>query len=107
MQADTILSGGVIHTMDPARPRASALALAGATILEVGDDAAVERLAGAHTRRIDLAGRALVPGFNDAHIHLWKEGMLLSQVNARPAHAPTIAALVEAFAERAAAVPAG
>ena len=107
MQADTILSGGVIHTMDPARPRASALALAGATILEVGDDAAVERLAGAHTRRIDLAGRALVPGFNDAHIHLWKEGMLLSQVNARPAHAPTIAALVQAFAERAAAVPSG
>lgn len=107
MQAETIVTGGVIHTMNRAQPQATALAIAGSTILAVGGDADIRTLAGPHTRRIDLAGRTVVPGFNDAHIHLWKEGMLLSQVNARPAHAPTIEALVQAFAARAAQVPAG
>jgi predicted amidohydrolase YtcJ len=107
MYPDHILTGGGVHTMDPAQPQATALAVAGEQILAVGDDAAIMALAGPTTRRVDLAGRAVVPGFNDAHIHLWKEGMLLSQVNARPAHAPSIDALVAAFAARAAQTPAG
>jgi predicted amidohydrolase YtcJ len=48
-----------------------------------------------------------VPGFNDAHIHLWKEGMLLTQVNARPAVAPSIEDILDAYAARAARTPAG
>ncbi|KPV53472.1 hypothetical protein SE17_09485, partial [Kouleothrix aurantiaca] len=72
MHADTIFTGGTIHTMDPARPRASALAVAGETILALGEDAEIERLAGPSTRRIALGGRTLVPGFNDSHVHLWK-----------------------------------
>lgn len=107
MHADTIFTGGTIHTMEAARPRVSALAVAGETILALGDDADIERLAGPNTRRVALGGRALVPGFNDSHVHLWKEGMLLSQVNARPANAPSIPALVDAFAARAADTPAG
>jgi predicted amidohydrolase YtcJ len=104
---DTIFTGGTIHTITPGQPPASALAIAGNQILAVGDDAAIAELAGPGTRRVDLAGRTVVPGFNDAHVHLWKEGMLLSQVNARPAAAPTIPALVGAFAARAAQTPAG
>ena len=107
MHPDTILTGGMIHTIDRERGMATALAIAGNRILAVGDDAAMAALAGPNTRRVDLAGRTLIPGFNDAHIHLWKEGMLLSQVNARPAAAPTIEALVAAFAARAAQTPAG
>src|SRR6266508_3808205 len=107
MRPDLILIGGIIHTIDPARPRASALAIAGGAILAVGDDAAIEALAGPTTRHLPLAGRTVVPGFNDAHIHLWKEGMLLTQVNARPALAPSIAHIVAAYAERAAHTPAG
>jgi predicted amidohydrolase YtcJ len=34
--------------------------------------------AAAETRRIDLAGRTLIPGFNDAHAHIWKIGHLLT-----------------------------
>src|SRR6266536_1875351 len=100
MRPDLILIGGIIHTLDPARPHASALAI-------VGGDAAIEALAGPTTRRVPLAGRTVVPGFNDAHIHLWKEGMLLTQVNARPALTPSIAHIVAAYAERAAHIPAG
>lgn len=107
MQPETILTSGRVHTMVAGQPRATALAIAGERILAVGDDATIGAMAGPGTRRIDLAGRAVVPGFNDAHIHLWKEGMLLGQVNARPSAAPSIAALVDAFAARAAATPAG
>jgi len=107
MHTDTIFTGGTIHTIDRERRAATALAIAGNRILAVGDDATIAALAGPATRRVDLAGRTLVPAFNDAHIHLWKEGMLLSQVNARPAAARTIEAIVAAFAERAADSSAG
>lgn len=107
MQTDVILLGGTIHTINPAHPHATALAISGDRIIAVGDDALIAELAGPATRRIELAGRTVVPGFNDAHIHLWKEGMLLSQVNARPASAPSVEALVDAFAARAALTPAG
>src|SRR5438094_8290003 len=96
MRPELILIGGIIHTLDPARPHASALAIGGGAIQAVGDDAAIEALAGPTTRRVLLAGRTVVPGFNDAHIHLWKEGMLLTQVNARPALTPSIAHIVAA-----------
>lgn len=106
MTPDLILTRGTIHTMDPANPHATALAISGDVVVAVGDDAAITAIAGPTTRRVDLAGRAVLPGFNDAHVHFWKEGMLLTQVNARPAAAPMIAALVEAFAARAARTPA-
>jgi predicted amidohydrolase YtcJ len=107
MHPDLIVTGGTVHTMNPDQPRATALAIAGDTILAVGDDDTAEALAGPSTVRFRLNGRTAVPGFNDAHIHLWKEGMLLTQVNARPAMAPSIEALVDAFAARAAQTPAG
>jgi predicted amidohydrolase YtcJ len=107
MRPDVILTSGTLHTIDPDYPRATALAIAGDSIMAVGDDTAIEALAGPNTRRIDLNGRTVVPGFNDSHIHLWKEGMLLSQVNARPAAAPSVEALVDTFAARAARTPAG
>ena len=107
MRPDMILTGGILHTIDPENPRATALAIAGDSIMAVGDDAAIETLAGIGTLRIDLGGRTVVPGFNDSHIHLWKEGMLLSQVNARPATAPSDEALIDAFAARAARTPDG
>jgi predicted amidohydrolase YtcJ len=107
MHPDMILTGGIIYTIDPKSPHATALATAGDAIMAVGDDDAIEALAGPSTRRVDLSGRTVVPGFNDSHIHLWKEGMLLSQVNARPAAAPSVEALVDAFAVRAARTPAG
>lgn len=107
MHPDVILTGGIIHTMNPEQPTATALAISGSRILAVGEDREIEALAGPNTRRIALAGACVVPGFNDSHIHLWKEGMLLSQVNARPAVAPSIEAIMEAYAECAARTPEG
>jgi predicted amidohydrolase YtcJ len=67
---DVVLLNGAIHTVDPARPRAEAIAIGGERIVGVGSSDEVRRLAGSATRVIDLGGRFVMPGFNDAHVHL-------------------------------------
>jgi predicted amidohydrolase YtcJ len=69
-RADLVLRGGRVHTLDPARPFATAVALQGNRVLGVGSDAEVDRLVGPSTRVLELAGRTVVPGFNDSHAHL-------------------------------------
>jgi len=106
--AEMLLYHGTIHTFDAAHPLAEALAIANGRILAVGVLDELETFTHANTRRIDLQGRTLIPGFNDAHIHLWKVGMLLTQmIDARPAMTPTIPAIVEAFRARATQTAAG
>jgi len=106
--AELIIFNGTIHTMDVANPRAEAVAIGNGKIIAVGTLDAIEGLIQANTRRIDLRGRTLIPGFNDAHIHLWKVGMLLTgMLDTRAASTPTIPAIVDAFRARAAQTPAG
>ena len=103
-----IFSNGNIHTLDAACPRAEALLVDGGRITAVGTLAEVEAAAQRGTRRVDLAGRTLIPGFNDAHVHIWKLGLLLTrQVNAQTAAAPDIPAIVAAFRRKAAGVTPG
>ena len=59
-------------------PFASAVAVAGARVAAVGATKDVMNLRGAGTRLVDLDGRMLVPGFIDAHAHIWKIGHLLT-----------------------------
>jgi predicted amidohydrolase YtcJ len=69
--AVTLYSGGAILTMVGPQPRyAEALVERGGRILYVGPLAGALRAAGGGARRVDLAGRALLPGFIDAHGHL-------------------------------------
>lgn len=68
--AETILHNGRIWTGDAANPAASAIAIDDGRIVAVGDDATILGLADATTRRIDLKGHRVVPGINDAHVHL-------------------------------------
>src|SRR5437879_5840284 len=67
--ADLVLTGGTVVTLDSARPRATALAVRGGRIVRVGGDAEVRALAGPRTQTIDLAGRTVLPGLADAHVH--------------------------------------
>ena len=66
---DLVLLNGRIFTSDAARPTAQALAIRGERIVAVGTSADIAKLAGATTRRIDLQGHTVTPGFNDAHNH--------------------------------------
>lgn len=69
-QADLILVNGKIFTSDPSNLYVQALAIKGNKILAVGSNTAIGKLASANTRRVDLQGKTVVPGFNDAHDHL-------------------------------------
>ena len=60
----------VVHTVDAKRPRAEAVAVRGRRIVAVGTNADVQRARGPETRVLDLAGRTVVPGFDDSHAHL-------------------------------------
>ncbi|HLA78989.1 MAG TPA: amidohydrolase [Vicinamibacteria bacterium] len=68
--ADLVLSGGNLVTLDPARPRATAVAVRGGRIVAVGGEAEVRPFVGPATRRIDLKGRTVLPGLTDAHVHV-------------------------------------
>ena len=67
--ADLVLTGGRIATMDAARSWATALAVRDGRIVAVGPDADVRTHIGPRTRVIELRGRTVVPGFQDAHVH--------------------------------------
>ncbi len=72
--ADTIFTAAIVHTGDPANPRAQAVAVRDGRILAVGARADVARHAGPATERVDLGQAALFPGFVDAHAHLFGIG---------------------------------
>jgi predicted amidohydrolase YtcJ len=105
---DLLLVNANVLTMDPARPRAAAVAVAGGQIVGVGDDAAQAAgggpgSAGAGTV-IDLKGATLVPGFHDAHNHMIGFGLSLTEVDLRVDSLDELHARVAA---RAAATPPG
>lgn len=67
---DLILYNGKIFTSDAAHPYVKALAIRGDRITATGDSTKIIALAGPKTRRIDLGGRTVIPGINDAHNHV-------------------------------------
>jgi predicted amidohydrolase YtcJ len=73
--ADRIWHGGPILTMNDSAMRAEAVAEAGGRIIAVGKEADVLAKRGQGTQVIDLGGRALVPGFVDAHGHIFVGGL--------------------------------
>ncbi len=96
--ATLVLWNGDVRTMDPANPHATAVALAGDTIIAVGSDADVRKLAGATTRQVDLAGKTVTPGLIDAHCHLYGLGVNLEGVSVRKlaSEAEAVQVVVEA-----------
>src|SRR5687768_16458252 len=69
-QSDIILFNGKIFTADKKQLYAEAIAITGNKIAAVGKNAVIEKLAGAKTKKINLEGKTVVPGFNDAHTHV-------------------------------------
>ncbi|WP_022891504.1 amidohydrolase [Agromyces subbeticus] len=68
-QADLVFTGGPVFTANTVRSRASAVAVRGGRIVAVSADHEVRELIGPGTEVIDLDGRLLTPGFQDAHVH--------------------------------------
>jgi predicted amidohydrolase YtcJ len=69
-KADVVFTGGNIYTGNPRQPRANAVAVSGDRIVFVGSSGDGQAFAAGGARVIDLAGRTVVPGLADAHVHL-------------------------------------
>ena len=98
--ADTLYYGGPIVTVDDELPSVEAVAVKDGRIHAVGLKAELEELAGPDTRRVDLAGRTLSPGFVDGHVHVNMLGLQAVAANllAPPdGNVETIDQLVEAL----------
>jgi predicted amidohydrolase YtcJ len=76
--ADLVFTRGPVFTADPARTRASSLAVVGDRIAAVGHDE-VRDLIGPATEVVDLRGRLLLPGFQDAHVHAVSGGVEMAE----------------------------
>lgn len=74
--ADLIVTNGKVITVDAQRPKASAFAVKNGKFVAVGDAAEVARHRGEKTRVIDAKGHAIIPGLNDSHAHVIREGRL-------------------------------
>lgn len=81
LEPDLILHGGSITTWHPELPRCSAIACKDGRVVAIGDDAPVRALAGPATEQVDLAGRTVLPGFNDAHNHMLELGLKLGRLS--------------------------
>ena len=79
--ADLVLRGGVIWTVDDSNPRAEAIAARDDKIIYVGSNDVVERYIGPNTRVVDLGGKLVTPGFYDNHVHFESTGRLLYGLN--------------------------
>ena len=105
----TLYTGGEIVTLEAASPRATALATAGDRIVGVGDVEACRdalRAAGATDLvEVDLAGRALLPGFIDTHLHPIM--LVYFDLNADLRPVRSIAEMQRVLRDRAAGLPAG
>ena len=78
--ADLIIQNARIWTVNPAQPEAEAVAVLGDRIVAVGSSPQVDAWRGPHTRVVDAAGKRLLPGFNDAHVHFADGGAQLDNV---------------------------
>jgi predicted amidohydrolase YtcJ len=99
--ASLVLVHGHVWTENPKQPEAEAIALAGNRILQVGGSSDILQLVGPATRVIELNGRRVVPGFNDAHVHFIAGGQGLASVQLRDARSQAeFRKRLAAFAQR-------
>ncbi|HYM28464.1 MAG TPA: amidohydrolase family protein, partial [Steroidobacteraceae bacterium] len=104
-EPELVLYNGNIITVDAKQPRTQAVAIAGERFVAVGSNDEVRPLATALTRSVDLEGKAVVPGFIDAHTHPASSGRRhLREVDC---DLRSIREIQEAIRRRAAQTPPG
>jgi len=103
--ADLVLLNGNVWTVNGSQPRAQAVACRGGRIAAVGSNGEIRPWIGPATRVIDLAGKLVLPGFNDAHVHFFSGGESLAGVQLR--HAKSEDEFRQRIAAFAATLPAG
>lgn len=103
--AESIITNAKVWTVDKNQPQAEAVAIIGNRIVAVGTEAEIDAWRGPQTRIIDAAGKLLLPGFNDAHVHFISGSMQLDQVQLNDAR--TKQEFIRRIAEQAKKTPKG
>src|SRR5262249_28083255 len=99
--ADLVLTGGAGYTVDAARTWAQAVAISGGRITAVGTDAEMRPHVGPRTEVVNLRGRMVLPGFQDAHVHASSGGLERGQCDLTSEHTREgYLAAIRAYAER-------
>jgi predicted amidohydrolase YtcJ len=99
-RADVVFTGGGVFTVDAVRRRAQAVAVRQGRIVAVGTDGDVAALRGPSTEMIDLRGRLLLPGFQDAHVHAPSGGLDRLRIDLSQAHGLSeYRAVIERYAD--------
>lgn len=99
--ASLVLLNGRIWTVNDRQPRAEAVACLGSRIVAVGSNGEIRKWIGAGTEVIDLGGKLVLPGFNDAHVHFFSGGENLAGVHLRDARSEDeFRSRIAAFAAR-------
>lgn len=98
---DVLIINANVHTMDLSRPRAQSVLMRDGCIVMLGDGDYVRSHAGMGVKIINAGGRLVLPGFQDAHVHLLDGGTDLIQ-SASLASATTLHELQSALAAHAA-----
>jgi predicted amidohydrolase YtcJ len=88
LAADLVVTNASVWTGNALQPDANAIAVVGDRIVDVGSSREIDRWRGAATTVIDAEGRRVLPGFNDAHVHLIDGGTALDNVNLKDAATP-------------------
>ena len=78
MKADIVLKNANVITMNPAQPRAQAIAIKDEKIVKVGSNVEIEPWIGKKTKMMDLNGKTVLPGLIDTHIHVADFGRVLT-----------------------------
>ena len=109
LDADLIVRGGHIVTMDSGGAIVSALAIRDGRILARGTDDEIAGCSSARTKIVDLHGQTVLPGLIDVHTHTmeWAEGILRDQLDVTYPKVHSIADIVAMVRERAAKTPKG
>ena len=99
--ADLVLTGGAVYTVDAARSWAQAVAVSAGRITAVGSDADMRPFVGSRTEVVNLRGRMVLPGFQDAHVHASSGGLELGRCDLSQLHtrAGYLAAIREELAD--------
>ena len=83
-EADWVLRGGTVYSMDETATHYSAVAFSGNRLVWLGETEAADTLIGPDTQVIELAGRTVLPGFIDTHIHSMDTLPLVNAVKLSP-----------------------
>src|SRR5689334_1776570 len=99
--ADLVLTRGAVYTVDAARTWAQAVAISGGQIAAVGTDAEMRPHVGPRTEVVNLRGRMVLPGFQDAHVHASSGGLERGQCDLTSEHTREgYLAAIRAYADR-------